>query len=103
MTTTVERHEPAHFVLSAAQRWLAPVRERLGDDFLSAYITGGAMNPGFDPGKRHVYAAGGARDPGFEPGTRPVNVPVVGKAHSLAKVDGVAAAVPSSHKPPPID
>ncbi|HEY6196318.1 MAG TPA: hypothetical protein VI504_14900 [Candidatus Eisenbacteria bacterium] len=85
MTTTVERHEPAHFVLSAAQRWLAPVRERLGDDFLSAYITGGAMNPGFDPGKRHV------------------NVLVVAKDLSLSKLDGVAASVPSSHKPPHID
>src|ERR1051326_9326418 len=85
MTTTVERHEPAHFVLSAAQRWLAPVRERLGDDFLSAYITGGAMKPGFDPGKRHV------------------NVLVVAKDLSLSNLDGVAASVPSSHKPPHID
>ncbi len=85
MTTTVEHHEPAHFVLSAAQRWLAPVRERLGDDFLSAYITGGAMNPGFDPGKRHV------------------NVLVIAKDLSLSKLDGIAASVPGSHKPPHID
>ena len=85
MTTTVERHEPADFVLSAAQRWLAPVRERLGDDFLSAYITGGAMNPGFDPGKRHV------------------NVLVVTKDLSISKLDGIAASVPTGHKPPHID
>lgn len=85
MTTAIERHEPAHVVLTAAQLWLAPVRERLGDDFLSAYITGGAMNPGFDPGKRHV------------------NVLVVTQELSISKLDDVAAAVPHTHKPPHID
>src|SRR5262245_15722615 len=36
--------EPTPLVLATAQRWLAPVQERLGHDFLSAYITGGALN-----------------------------------------------------------
>ncbi len=85
MTTAIERHEPAHAVLTAAQRWLAPVRESLGDDFLSAYITGGAMNPGFDPDKRHV------------------NVLVVTKELSISRLDAIAAAVPTSSKPPHID
>ena len=85
MTTAIERNEPAHVVLTAAQRWLAPVRARLADDFLSAYITGGAMNPGFDPGKRHV------------------NVLVVTRELSISRLDDVAAAVPTSNKPPHID
>ena len=85
MSATLERSEPAHHVLSAAQRWLAPVRERLGDDFLSAYITGGAMNAGFDPSKRHV------------------NVLVVTRELTLGRLDEIAAAVPETLKPPHID
>ena len=85
MSATLERHEPAHHVLAAAHRWLAPVRERLGDDFLSAYITGGAMNPGFDPGKRHV------------------NVLVVTRDLSVSRLDEIAAAVPETNRPPHID
>jgi hypothetical protein len=85
MTTTLERHEPAHFILTAAQRWLAPVRERLGADFLSAYLTGSAMSPGFDPGKRHV------------------NVLVVTRELPISRLDALAAAVPHSNKPPHID
>jgi hypothetical protein len=85
MTTAIERNEPAHFVLTAAQRWLAPVRERLADDFLSAYLTGGAMNPGFDPTKRHI------------------NVLVVTRELPIGKLDGLAAAIPHSQRPPHID
>lgn len=85
MTTTVERQEPAHFVLAAAQQWLAPVRERLGDEFLSAYITGGALSVGFDPEQRHV------------------NVLVVTQELTTPKLDGIAAAIPHASKPPHVD
>ena len=85
MTTTLEQREPAAGVLTAAQRWLVPVRERLGTDFLSAYITGGAMNEGFDPGKRHV------------------NVLVVAQDLLVSKLDAIAASVPVTRKPPHID
>jgi hypothetical protein len=85
MTTTLERHEPTQIVLAAAQRWLAPVRAQLGDDFLSAYITGSALAPGFDPDKRHI------------------NVLVVAKDLPLSRMDGVAAVVPHNAKPPHID
>lgn len=85
MTTTIEQHEPTAIVLGAARRWLAPVRDRLGPDFLSAYITGGALNPGFDPSKRHV------------------NVLVVTQELQIGKLDTIAAAVPYTNRPPHID
>jgi len=77
--------EPTPLVLAAAQRWLAPVQARLGEHFLSAYITGGALNEGFDPDKRHV------------------NVLVVTKELPLSEFDDVAAAVPQTSKPPHVD
>lgn len=85
MPTTLERHEPAPLVLGAAQRWLAPVREKLGENFLSAYITGGALHEGFDPSQRHV------------------NVLVVTKELPIGRLDAISASVPSSHKPPHVD
>ncbi len=77
--------EPSPAVLAAAQLWLAPVQQRLGEHFLSAYITGGALNEGFDPSARHV------------------NVLVVTRELPLSLLDPVAAAVPVSNKPPHID
>ena len=85
MTTAVERKEPAHLVLAAAQRWLAPVREELGEDFLSAYLTGSAMNPGFDPTKRHI------------------NVLIVTRDLPISRLDRIATAVPQGGKSPHID
>ena len=72
-------------MLAAAQRWLAPVQARLGELFLSAYITGGALGEGFDPEKRHV------------------NVLVVVKELPLSELDAIAAVVPHSSKAPHID
>jgi hypothetical protein len=72
-------------VLAAAQRWLAPVQARLGEHFLSAYITGGALNEGFDPLARHI------------------NVLVVTRELPLSQLDALAAAVPVTAKPPHID
>jgi len=77
--------EPVPLVLAAAQRWLSPVQARLGDAFLSAYITGGALSEGFDPERRHV------------------NVLVVTKELPISRLDQIAAAVPQTTKPPHID
>ncbi len=77
--------EPVPVVLAAAQRWLAPVQARLGEQFLSAYITGGALNEGFDPLQRHI------------------NVLVVTRELPFSQLDLIAAAVPQTHKPPHID
>jgi len=77
--------EPVPVVLAAAQRWLTPVQERLGDAFLSAYITGGALNEGFDPQRRHV------------------NVLVITRELPISKLDLIAAAVPHGTKPPHVD
>ena len=77
--------EPTPRVLAAAQTWLSPVQAKLGDLFLSAYITGGALREGFDPDHRHV------------------NVLVVLKDLPAARVDEIAAIVPAPHKPPHID
>lgn len=85
MSTVLERQEPAAIVLTAAQHWLVPVRERLGADFLSAYITGGALHEGFDPHRRHV------------------NVLVVTQDLPFAKLDAIAGSVPTAHRPPHID
>ena len=82
LTTTIE---PTPLVLAAAQRWLSPVQARLGPQFLSAYITGGALNEGFDPDKRHV------------------NVLVVIQDLPFARLDEIAASVPAPTKPPHID
>jgi hypothetical protein len=73
LTTTIE---PTPLVLAAAQRWLSPVQARLGPQFLSAYITGGALNEGFDPEKRHV------------------NVLVVIQDLPFARLDEIAVSVP---------
>lgn len=77
--------EPVPLVLAAAQRWLAPVQARLGEHFLSAYITGGALSEGFDPLQRHV------------------NVLVVTRELPLTQLDLIAQAVPVTAKPPHID
>src|SRR6185503_16199208 len=85
MTDLKSMIEPTPLVLATAQRWLLPVQERLGPDFLSAYITGGALNEGFDPLKRHI------------------NVLVVTKDLAVSRLDPIAASVPLSNKPPHID
>lgn len=85
MTTTLERHEPAALVQSAARRWLAPVREKLNENFLSAYITGGALHEGFDPEHRHV------------------NVLVVTQDLPVGRLDVIAGGLTHTTKPPHID
>jgi hypothetical protein len=82
LKTTVE---PTPLVLAAAQRWLAPVQARLGEAFLSASITGGALSEGFDPQHRHV------------------NVLVIVRELPISRIDAIAAAVPHTLKPPHVD
>jgi hypothetical protein len=82
LKTTVE---PVPVVLAAAQRWLAPVQARLGEAFLSAYITGGALAEGFDPQHRHV------------------NVLVIVRELPISRIDSIAASVPHTAKPPHVD
>src|SRR5207344_1821907 len=48
-TQTELRIEPPAEILAAAREWLQPVREALGAEFLSAYLTGSVLTQGFDP------------------------------------------------------
>ena len=48
------RIEPSNAVLTATRRWLEPVRAALGPEFLAAYVTGSALNQGFDERRSRV-------------------------------------------------
>ncbi len=85
MNAILDTRTPSEPVVLAARRWLSPVREQLGDAFLSAYVTGGALNEGFDPTHRHV------------------NVLVVAQELPVGRLDALAASVPQTRKPPHID
>lgn len=85
MNALLDTRAPAEPIVLAARRWLAPVREQLGDAFLSAYVTGGALNEGFDPQHRHV------------------NVLVVTQELPIGRLDALASSVPVTKKPPHID
>ena len=74
-------HEPTTELLDTVRRWLAPVRQALGEDFLAAYVTGGALTEGFDPTR----------------GT--VNVLVIATALARESLDRLAAAIPRKTKP----
>ena len=55
MSTLSElRIEPAAPILEAARRWLGPVREALGPDFVAAYLSGSVLTQSFDPRHSHV-------------------------------------------------
>jgi hypothetical protein len=70
------RHEPAPEVLDAVRRWLAPVQQAMGEDFLAAYVTGGALREGFDSVRGHV------------------NVLVIATAIPRESLDRLAGAIP---------
>jgi len=76
------RIEPQTALVEAARRWLAPVREALGGEFLSAYLTGSVLTHGFDAAHSHV------------------NVFVVARALPPAVLDKLAAAIPATRKAP---
>jgi hypothetical protein len=76
------RIEPAQEILAAARRWLEPVRTALGQEFLSAYLTGSVLTQGFDP--KHSR----------------VNVAVIARALPSVALDAVAKALPSRGRLP---
>lgn len=85
MEMKTERPTPAPEVLSAARQWLAPVRERLGHDLVAAYLTGGVLQPDFDPQRRAV------------------NVLVLVRELGLERLDSLASALPRASRPPHLD
>jgi hypothetical protein len=85
MMTSATRIEPPAMLVDAANAWLEPVRRALGDEFLSAYVTGSALAHGFDP--KHSQ----------------VNVLVVANSLGPDVLDRVAAAIPTTKKPPHFD
>src|SRR6266581_2180822 len=76
------RIEPAREILEAARRWLEPVRATLGQEFLSAYLTGSVLTQGFDPR------------------TSRVNLAIVARALPVEVLDAVARALPRGRRAP---
>ena len=83
--TTPARIEPSAEMLTAARRWLEPVRTALGGDFLAAYVTGSALLHGFDPQHSRV------------------NLLVVSRGLAPEVLDRLAAAIPDSKRAPHFD
>lgn len=82
MHASESRIEPAAETLDATRRWLAPVRQALGTEFLSAYLTGSVLNAGFDPQASRI------------------NVLVISRSLPPETLDRLAAAIPVTKKPP---
>jgi hypothetical protein len=76
------RIEPSQEILAAARRWLEPVRTALGQEFLSAYLTGSVLTQGFDAGHSRINAA------------------VIARALPTSALDAVAKALPTGGRPP---
>jgi len=76
------RIEPAAEIVEATRQWLHPVRNGLGNGFLSAYLTGSVLTQGFDA--KHSR----------------VNVLVIARALDSAALEKLAAAIPAGKKPP---
>jgi predicted nucleotidyltransferase len=77
--------EPPAELVGLARRWLAPVREALGQDFVAAYLTGSVLTQGFDPKLSHV------------------NVLVVSRSLDGPRLEAVAKSLPAQRKAPFID
>ncbi len=75
------RIEPAPEVLAASREWLVPVRTALGNEFLSAYLTGSVLTQGFDP--KHSR----------------INMLLVARALDSPTLDQVRASIPTNKKP----
>lgn len=76
---------PSEAVLVAARQWLAPVRQYLGADLVTACITGGALQPDFDANRSRI------------------NLIVVTRELPIARLDALAAAMPHSRKGAGVD
>jgi hypothetical protein len=85
MPTHKSLAEPSAELLAAARHWVEPVRTALGPEFISAYITGGALTEGFDLARAQV------------------NLLVVARSLAPETLDRVAEAIPESKKPPHFD
>ncbi|MCC6652705.1 MAG: hypothetical protein IT348_16250 [Candidatus Eisenbacteria bacterium] len=85
MPETQARIEPPPATLDAARRWLAPVREALGPDFVAAYLTGSVLTQGFDPAHSRI------------------NLLVVSRTLDSAALDRVSPAIIVTRKPPHFD
>ncbi len=79
------RIEPPAAILDATRRWLAPVRDALGTDFVAAYLTGSVLSAGFDP--KHSR----------------VNVLVIARSLAPDVLDRIADALPDARKAPRCD
>ena len=84
-TQTVLRIEPPAEIVAAARAWLEPVRQALGAEFLSAYLTGSVLIQGFDPEKSRV------------------NLLVVSRGLDAPTLERVRAALPEPKKSPRFD
>src|SRR5262245_54266354 len=86
MATNAElRTQPPPEALAAVRTWLDPVRRALGDDFLSAYLTGSVLMQGFDVKRSHI------------------NTLVVARSLEEESVDRLREAVPVSKGAPHVD
>lgn len=79
------RIEPSAEVLGATREWLERIRPALGNEFLSAYLTGSVLTQGFDPKRSRV------------------NVLVVARQLGLEVLDALRKAIPATRKPPHFD
>ncbi len=77
--------EPAAEIVELARKWLAPVRDAVGPEFIAAYLTGSVLTRGFDPKHSHV------------------NVLVVARSLDGPRLDTVAKSMPAQRKRPFID
>lgn len=76
------RVEPAAEILAAARAWMGPVREALGPRWLAGYLTGSVLTQGFDARRSRI------------------NVLVIVRELESGVLDPLAAAIPTSAKPP---
>src|SRR5262245_31924696 len=81
----MSRIEPSQEILAASRRWLEPVRQGIGHDFLAAYLTGSVLTQGF-----HVERSS-------------VNVLVVSRKISGETLEALSQAVIETRKPPHFD
>jgi hypothetical protein len=79
------RIAPPEPLMDAARAWLAPVRDVLGREFRSAYLTGSVLTQGFDP--RHSK----------------INIVVVARALEPEMLDRLRQVMPDTRKPPHFD
>ena len=85
LPTSNSRTEPSPALLEASRRWLQPVREALGAEFLAAYLTGSVLADGFTPERSRV------------------NLLVVSRTLDPAALDHLAGALPVTKKAPHFD